>query len=60
MTPLLVSSYFATHPITLLLEILGGGGCMGRPTDLKFGGTVPPVPLSLRPCSVLPIGYQLG
>jgi len=24
MTPFLVSSYFATHPITLLLEILGG------------------------------------
>ena len=27
-----------------------GDQCMGRPPHLKFGGTVPPVPLGLRPC----------
>jgi len=40
-------SYFATHPITLLLKYWGDG-CMGRPR-LKFSGDRPPSPLSLRP-----------
>src|SRR6218665_30233 len=34
---------------TILLKILGEV-CMGRLPHLKFGGTVPPFPLSLRPC----------
>jgi len=41
----LVSSYFDTHPITLLLEILGDGYGPSPPNIL--GETVPP---SLRPC----------
>jgi len=42
MIPFLVSSYFATHPITLLIEILKG--CMHGPSPhLKFLG---PSPLS--------------
>src|SRR6218665_3904024 len=49
MTPFPVSSYFAKHPITLLLEILGGR-MRGPSLHLKFfWGTVPQVPLSLRP-----------
>ena len=48
----LVSSYFASHPITTLLEILGDG-CMDRPPPQTLGA-VPPIPLSLRPwCLVL-------
>jgi len=27
-----------------------GDGCTGRPPTSNFGGTVPPVPLSFRPC----------
>ena len=45
-TPLLVSSYFLAHPITLLLELLGDG-CMGRPPHLKLGGPSPSSPKSL-------------
>src|SRR6218665_3094369 len=37
-------SYFHAHPTTLLLNILGGDQCMGRPPTSNFGGTVPPVP----------------
>src|SRR6218665_3034660 len=50
MTLFLLSSHFRTHPITLLLEILGNG-CMGRspPQILRDR---PPVPLSLRLCSL--------
>jgi|SRR6218665_1361483 len=47
-TFLLVSSYFPTHPITLLLKLLGDE-CMGRPSTSNFGGPSLPVPLSLRP-----------
>src|SRR6218665_3756029 len=48
MTPVLFSLYFHTHPITLLLQILGG--LMHGPSPhLKFWGTVP---LSLRPWSL--------
>jgi len=52
----LLSSYFPTHPTTLLLKILGDG-CMGHPSHLKFWGRQSP--LSLRPCgspSVSPLG----
>ena len=49
---LLLSSYFHTRPITLLLEILGNG-YMGRPPSQIFWETVPPAPLSLRPCGHL-------
>jgi len=38
--PFLVSSYFATHPITLLLEILGGRMHGPSPTS-NFLGTSP-------------------
>jgi len=56
LTLFLVSSYFATHPTTLLLEILGDE-CTGRPPTSKFGGAVPPqYPLSLRPC-IYPPGW---
>jgi len=44
----LLSSYFHTHQITLLLEILGDG-CMGRPPTSNLGA-VPQSSLSLRPC----------
>src|SRR6218665_2044280 len=41
--PVLVSSYFASHPITVLLKILEGR--MHGPSPLiKFGGTVPQSP----------------
>jgi len=49
-TPFLLSSYFHTHPITLLLEILGEPMHRPSPPPRMFEGTVPPVPLSLRPC----------
>src|SRR6218665_1859970 len=46
-------SCFHAHPTTLLLKILGGP-MHGRSPHLKFwGGTVPPVPLGLRPCILL-------
>src|SRR6218665_3122472 len=48
MTPFLLSSYFHTHPLTLLLEILGER-MHGHPPQI-FLGAVPPVSLSLRPC----------
>ena len=44
--------YFRTHPITLLLKILGemlGGRMHGPSSHLKFVGTVPLAPPSLRP-----------
>ena len=41
----LVSSYFASHPITLVLKILGDG-CMGRPPTSNFGGRPPSPPKS--------------
>jgi len=44
----LVCSYFATHPITLLLEILGDG-CVGRPPTSNFGGPSLPVPPKFLP-----------
>src|SRR6218665_724567 len=44
----LLSSYFHTHPITLLLEIFGGRMHGPSPTS-NFGRTVPQSPLSLRP-----------
>ena len=43
----LVSLYFASHSITVLLKILGGG-CMGRPPPKILS------PLSLRLSSVVP------
>src|SRR6218665_2305804 len=45
-------SYFHAHPTTLLLKILRDQ-CMGCPSTSNFGGTVPPVPLGLRPCCLL-------
>src|SRR6218665_1872581 len=49
MTPIfLFSSYFTTHPITLLLEILGDG-CMGRPPPPILEGPFPPAPLKSPP-----------
>src|SRR6218665_4009114 len=52
----LVSSYFASHPITLVLKILGDG-CMGRPQP-QILGAVLPVPLSLRPCNKVIINVR--
>src|SRR6218665_1622118 len=49
-------SYFHAHPTTLLLKILGGTNAWAVP-HLKFGGTVPPVPLGLRPWFQ---GYQVS
>src|SRR6218665_3701872 len=43
----LLSSYFHTHPITQLLEILGGR-MHGRP-HLNFGRNLPPVPPKSQP-----------
>src|SRR6218665_3006695 len=43
MTPFLVSSYFATHPITLLLEIFGGPDAWDVPSPQILGGDRPPV-----------------
>jgi len=48
-TTFLLSSYFHTHPITLLLETLGGTDALAVP-HLKFWRTVPQSPLSLCPC----------
>src|SRR6218665_2910436 len=45
--PFLLCSYSRAYPTTLLLKILGNG-CMGRPPP-QIWGTVPPVPLGLRP-----------
>src|SRR6218665_1245509 len=45
-------SYFHAHPTTLLLKILGGPMHGPSPTS-NFGGTVPPVPLGLRLCSLV-------
>src|SRR6218665_3454844 len=37
-------SYFHAHPTTLLLKILGGDQCMGRPPTSNFGEDRPPSP----------------
>src|SRR6218665_1515828 len=47
----LLSSYFATHPITLLLEILGRR-MHGPSPPPQILGDRPPAPLSLRPWSM--------
>src|SRR6218665_92320 len=44
------STYFNTHPITLLLEILGGQMHGPSPPQI-LGGPPPSPPLSLRPWS---------
>ena len=41
----LVSSWFVSHLITVLLKILGGDECMGRPTS-NLGGPSPSPPKS--------------
>ena len=51
-TFILVSSYFETHPITLLLEILGGR-MHGPSLTSNFGGTVPSVPLRSPPMIII-------
>src|SRR6218665_603055 len=43
-------SYFHAHPTTLLLKILGGINAWAVPPPQIVWGTVPPVPLGLRPC----------
>ena len=45
----LSTSYFPTHPVTLLLQILGAQMHGQSPTSNLFGGTVSLVPLSLHP-----------
>src|SRR6218665_995650 len=40
---------FARIRQTLCFSKYWGDGCMGRHPHLKFGGTVPPAPLGLRP-----------
>jgi len=45
----LLCSYFCAHPTTLLPKILGGRMHGPSPTS-NYGGTIPPVPLGLRPC----------
>src|SRR6218665_578889 len=47
-TPFLLSSYFHTHRITLLLQILGGR-MHGPSLTSSFLGNVPQFTLSLRP-----------
>src|SRR6218665_1424639 len=49
LTLFLVSSYFTSHPIRILLKILGGR-MHGQPPPKMFWGTVSPAPLSLCPC----------
>src|SRR6218665_2020423 len=48
-TLFLLCSYFRARPTTLLLKILGGTDAWAVPHLKFFGGTVPPVPLGLRP-----------
>src|SRR6218665_2500533 len=57
MRPFLVSSYFATYPLTILLQILGArDGCMICHSTSNCVGTVPiAVPLSLRPWVAHPV-----
>src|SRR6218665_686313 len=47
--PFLLGSYFQAHPTTLLLKILGRTNAWAVPPPQILGGTVPPVPLGLRP-----------
>src|SRR6218665_3986665 len=62
MTPFLLCSYFRAHLTTLLLKILGGR--MHGPSPPQILGTVPPVPLGLRPwdypCIIIHINYIIG
>src|SRR6218665_616274 len=46
----LVSSYFASHPITVLLKIFGGTDGWAVPPPHILGDRLPQSPLSLRPC----------
>src|SRR6218665_2404124 len=48
MTPLLLSSYFYTHPITLLVEILGERMHGPSPTS-NFSGGPSPIPSKSPP-----------
>src|SRR6218665_2909102 len=41
-------SYFRAHLTTLLLKILGGDECMGRPPPQTLGGPSPQSPLGFR------------
>src|SRR6218665_1513345 len=43
-TPFLLFTYFPAHPTTLLLKILAGDGCMGRPPPQIFWGPSPQSP----------------
>src|SRR6218665_4173235 len=52
--PSRVTSFYSVRALqrirpTLLLKIFGGTDAWASPTS-NFGGTVPPVPLGLRPC----------
>src|SRR6218665_697728 len=49
----LVSSYFATHPTTLLLEILGGRMHWPPPPKILEGDRTLQSPLSLHPCLIV-------
>src|SRR6218665_3824426 len=53
LTLFLVSSYFSSHPITVLLKILGGR-MHGPSATSNFEGTVPPVPPRPPPMSHTP------
>jgi len=53
--PFLVSSYFASHPITVVLEILGGWMAVSH---LKFWGTVSPVSPKSPPMGVTNEVYE--
>src|SRR6218665_3800020 len=52
----LLCSYFRAHPTTLLLKILGGR--MHGPSPNSNLGAVPPVPLGLRPCTVVEFNHM--
>src|SRR6218665_1884281 len=47
----IVSSCFVSHPITVVLKLLGGRMHGPNPT-LDFWGTVPTLPLSLCSCAL--------
>src|SRR6218665_2707785 len=47
-----VSSYFASHKITVYLSKYLRDGCMGRPLNSNFGGTVTPVPSKSPPMAM--------
>ena len=54
--PFLISSYFASHLMTVYFSKYWGEGCMGRPPPQILGDR-PQVPLSLRPwqTEIIPI-----